>query len=918
MGKRIVIIDGNSLVNRAYYAIQRPMITRKGVYTHGVYGFINILTKIQRDYYPDALVVAFDRKAPTFRHLEYDQYKAGRKKMPDELAMQMPILKDVLSAMNIKSLEMDGFEADDIIGAVAKKAEEVGMEPLIITGDKDALQLITDKTHVLITKKGISEFDLFTNESFYNHYGFTPTQMIDYKALMGDTSDNIPGVPGVGEKTAQKLIIEFGTLDNILKNTDKISSKGLRTKLEENSQLALMSKMLATIQTTIPMEVIPDDFTFEKPDYKKLKEIYEELEFKTFITRLPKAEIKEEQSSQKNSEQFYSEKEESTTPTQLDGAKDVVSFRVDKTEDFNNIAGIFQKGGPAVLKVFSDNNHVDLPEITGLAIFFENQYFYFNMKDDQVRSKVFGIINSGKLRFLGHFLIQDYYALISLGTSLGFSKKEISFNTEFDTALGQYMLNPSTSKYDFHTMVGDYLGFDFVQNEADKPKEEQLDMFQVATSNEEDFNYGKNYCLALQAMSVLIGEKIKEEDLEEIFYTMELPLIEVLAFMEAEGFKVNPGELRQVGERLTVEIASLEKEIFQVTGEVFNISSPMQLGKVLFEGMGLPTGKKNKTGYSTSAEVLEPLRETYPIVNLILEYRQLTKLKSTYIDGLLPLIHSDGKVHPHFQQTVTATGRLSCTEPNLQNIPIRQEEGRLLRKAFIPREDNYTLVSCDYSQIELRILAHMSEDPVLLEGFMKGEDVHKITASKVFGVPEDQVTSGQRSDAKAVNFGVIYGMSSFGLSGELNITRKDAEKYISSYFEKYVNVKAYMDSQIAMARDKGFVTTILGRKRWIPEIIARNYQVRQLGERLAMNSPIQGSGADIMKVAMIKVHRAIRETGKDWALILQVHDELILEGPIEDRNEMETMLKGEMEEAVKLKVPLTVQVSSGDNWYELK
>jgi len=896
MQNRIVIIDGNSLINRAYYAMQRPMITKDGLYTQGVYGFLNMLNKINTDYVSGYIVVAFDRKAPTFRHGEFADYKAGRKKMPTELAMQLPLLKEVLQAMNIKMMEIDGFEADDIIGTVAREAEKQGLEPFIITGDKDELQLATKLTKVLITKKGISEFEIYDEEAMIEKYGFTPTQFIDYKGLMGDQSDNIPGLPGVGEKTAMKLIHEFGSIENLIANVSMVQQEKLRANIEENAQLAIMSKMLATIHVNVPIEINFEEFLNEEPDYDELIDVYTRLEFNSFLKRL-KIPESQEPSAQKKS---YHKG--------LEG-----HVIVDSQEALQNALGEKE----LFLKVFTDGNHKDNPMIEGISFQTRKGSHYIKGTDENLIDGFITLLIENQVGIMGHHLIQDYYALLNRAI-LGEKRKgiEFLFHTCFDTSLAQYVLDPSRSNYELKTLLFEYF-HEEIESESEFFKASgQLELF---TDSSVSYSaYGKNWCQAVSNLKTVLEEKIEKENLSQVMYQVELPLIEVLASMEVHGFAVDKQELLNTGKELSEKLDHLTEKIHEISGEVFNINSPAQLGVVLFEKLGLPVGKKTKTGYSTGADVLERLADKHEIISYILDYRMLAKLKSTYVEGLLPLIHKDGRIHPHFQQTVAATGRISCTEPNLQNIPIKQEYGRRIRKAFVPSGPDFSLIGADYSQIELRILAHLSEDPLLIEAFNKGEDIHRITASKVFGVPLDQVTSLQRSNAKAVNFGVIYGMSGFGLSTELNITRKEAERYIDEYFKKYVNVKNYMDKAVANAKSMGYVTTILNRKRVIHEINATNYMVRQAGERLAMNSPLQGSAADIIKLAMIKVYSQLLMRGTKSKLILQVHDELILDVHFEEIEEMKTLVEESMENAVDLKVKLDVDVNWGNNWYELK
>lgn len=886
MEKTIIIIDGNSLINRAYYAMQRPMITKEGIYTQGIYGFINMLTKIEKDYEPGYMAVAFDLKAPTFRHLEYKEYKAGRKKMPPELAMQLPLMKDILKAMNIKILEEEGFEADDIIGTVAREAEAAGLEPLIITGDKDELQLATDVTKVMITKKGISQFDLFDRQGMIDKYGFTPQQFIDYKGLMGDQSDNIPGIPGVGEKTAQKLILEFGTMDNLIANTDKISSKKLREKIEENLQLALMSKRLATINVYVPLELDFEEFKFIEPDMDRLIEIYTKLEFNSFLKKLDITAVK-----QASEEKLMD----------LDQMDCVIADNPDAFKIFDNCEHV-------AIKVLGDNNHTAVPEIYGICIMSSEGYLYVNGQNRDLVKAFIEYANEKKPRFIGHDLKNDYYMLMNYGL------KEC--NTYFDTAVGQYVLDSGRSNYDIKALAYEYF-HENIENEKDLMENSgQMDLF--SDMSKQFSQFGFKWCAIVKSLNLLLEKKIKEAELEKVLYEVELPLIEVMASMEYEGVVCDREELKSLGAAMTEQISKITEEIYRLAGEEFNINSPVQLGHILFEKLELTAGKKTKRGYSTSAEVLEKIIDEHDIVPLILEYRTLTKLNSTYIEGLLPLISDKNTIHAHFNQTVTTTGRISCTEPNLQNIPIRQELGRQLRKAFVPRDSGHILVGADYSQIELRVLAHMADDQVLIDAFNNGEDIHRSTAANVLGVNPEHITMEERSRAKAVNFGVIYGMSSFGLSSELHITRKEADDYIKTYFEKHSAVKEFMDRQVDFCRNNGYVTTMLGRKRYINEITASGFMTRQVGERLAMNSPIQGSAADIIKLAMIKVYNSLKESGMKSKLILQVHDELIIDTCIEEQAAVESLLVENMESAMEMKTKLLADLNHGSSWYELK
>ncbi len=936
---KIIIIDGNSLINRAYYALQRPMITKSGLYTQGVYGFLNMLNKIKTDYSPDYIAVAFDRKAPTFRHLEYAEYKAGRKKMPPELAMQLPLLKEVLDAMKVKMLEIDGFEADDIIGTVVRKAEAEGLEPLVITGDKDELQLATEKTKILITKKGISEFDLYDEAAMQEKYGFSPEQFIDFKGLMGDPSDNIPGIPGVGEKTALKLVQEYGSVSNLIDNVDQISSKSLRQKIEENAQLAVMSRRLATINTEVPIEIEFEEFKSEEPDYDALIELYIKLEFNSFLKKLQPKMKESAGNGKKSSSQVFLEGSilsdyslaEANVPTkhiltEIREREKTEQILISKESDLDLLRKDLEENQTVVLKVFNDRNHKAIPLVYGISVLSTNAGYFLPGENLELLKSLLDLLLQKKVSLTGHNLKEDYYTLMangivkapdaeSAGTAFNGAADNL-FQTGFDTAIAQYVLDPSRSDYGLKSMMLEYFHEDMEDEATFFSENGQLGF--LAQSDLKYMEYGMKWCLAIERLTIALSNKLTEEDLDHVYYEVELPLIEVLASMESCGFAVNREELMKTGTMLGEKIGELTVRIYELAGEEFNINSPLQLGVILFEKLELPYGKKTKRGYATGIEVLEKLKDDYEIVDLILEYRMYAKLKSTYIEGLLPLIHQDHKIHAHFQQTVAATGRISCTEPNLQNIPIRHELGRKLRKAFVPESDEYVLVGADYSQIELRILAHLSQDPLLIDAFNHGDDIHKITASKVFGVPEDQVTSLQRSNAKAVNFGVIYGMSAFGLSTGLNITRKEAEQYIGEYFKKYTKVKEFLDGLVANCKKNGYVTTILKRKRMVHEINASNYMVRQAGERLAMNSPIQGSAADIIKLAMIKVYRELTRERTQSKLILQVHDELIIQTHKSELEKVKKLLEDNMENAVELCVKLLAELSTGENWYDLK
>ena len=881
--ERIIIIDGNSLVNRAFYAIQRPMITKEGIYTQGIYGFLSMLYKIQEDYSPDYAAVAFDLKEPTFRHKEYSGYKAKRRPMPPELAMEMPILKDILRAMNIAILEKPGFEADDILGTVSKIAEEKGIEPIIITGDKDSLQLASDTTKVLFTKKGVSDFDLYDKDKVVERYGLTPLQFIDLKGIMGDTSDNIPGVPGIGEKGGIELLTQFGSLENMLDHTDEIKKPAMRAKVEENADLARMSKHLATIIRDVPMDVDLNEMRFGEPDQDKLRELFEKLEFKNFLKKLGPA---------------------GTGKIEIKIPEDIREVFVRSSDDLDALDAF--KGQEVFVMQFGEFSHSKDLRPEGLVFKTPDLACYVDLRSlsfQQFSEK----LNDLGLRVYGHDVKNFLYGTIYTGSAC----PEVTF----DTSVCEYCIDPTRKDYGLESVAYDRLGYEASSDENAQGQDDQMDLFR--DSAKDDLRRGMFCASITDALRKVQESELKKQGLEKVFYGCELPLIEVLASMEAAGICCDAQFLKDFGKSLEKDVQALENEIHDLAGETFNIKSPIQLGEILFEKLELPFGKKTKRGYSTSAEVLEKLRDKHPIVDKVLEYRNLTKLASTYIDGMIPLIAPDGRIHCHFQQTVAQTGRISCTEPNLQNIPVRQELGRQIRKAF-HAGDGKVLIGADYSQIELRILAHLSEDEALLSAFNNNEDIHRLTASRVLGIPYDQVTPNERAKAKAVNFGVIYGMSGFGLSEEIHTTRKEAEEYIREYFLKHPKVKDYLDSRIELARTKGYAETILGRKRLIREISSPNYMLRQFGERLAMNTPIQGSAADIIKLAMNKVYRELKDKYPGSRLILQIHDELIIEADTEDKEEIAALLRRSMEEAVELSVKLTVELNTSDNWYDLK
>ncbi len=893
--KRIIAIDGNSLINRAFYALP-PLSNKDGICTNAVYGFVNMLNKIMAEYEPEYIAVAFDMKDPTFRHKEYSEYKAGRRKAPFELIQQFPILKDLLGRMDIQCLELSGFEADDIIGTIVKRGEAAGLEPYVITGDKDALQLASDTTKIIITKKGLTEFDVYDKDAMMERYHMTPEQFIDLKGLMGDQSDNIPGIPGVGEKTGIALIEQFGSVEEMLSRTEEIKRPKLREKVEEHAALARLSRKLAEINTNVPLEMDFEEMKVTHPDVNRVTSLYRELELFSLIGKIDKTWLAD----------FRPEEEktggEKALPTE--GVKVLLEGK----DDVSGLLDDLRKQDTVFLKVFGDPDHVNQPAIYGMALGLGETLYYVTQKETM--DPIMAILGEGTIGIRGHLLKDGYYMMKSL------AGRELKLKTAFDIGIAQYVLEPQRGDFGVKALSIMYAGTE-LENEKDFLKNNsQTDLF--GNSDHSFAEYAARCMELLELVEPVQQGDLKDKGLEEVYYDIELPLIEIFADMEYRGFKADREELLKIGGIIEENLQGMQERIYELAGEEFNINSPKQLGTILFEKLDMPGAKKTKTGYSTNVDVLEKLKDEYEIAGLVLEYRTLTKLRSTYVEGLLPLISpTDGKIRAHFQQTGTATGRISCTEPNLQNIPVRQELGRNLRKAFVA-DEGCTLVDADYSQIELRILAHISGDENMIAAFQNGEDIHRSTAARVFEVPEAEVTSIQRSNAKAVNFGVIYGMSGFGLSENLHISRRQAEKYINDYFEKYKAVREYMDRTIEECRDKGYVTTIKGRRREIVDIRNSNFMKRQLGERLAMNSPIQGSAADIIKIAMIKVFEELRERGFRSKMILQVHDELIINTYEDEKEDVMELLKRNMMGADELRVPLEVGMDSGSNWYEVK
>lgn len=873
MEKTLIIIDGNSIVNRAFYALP-DLTNKKGLHTHAIFGFTNMLFKLIDTYKPTHISVAFDKKAPTFRHLEYKEYKAGRKKMPDELKQQLEPLKNLLDAFNINRLEIEGYEADDIIGTVSLKAEQDGYKVYIVTGDKDAIQLASKTTTTLITKKGVGEVEEYDFNKVEEKYGMTPTQFIDLKGLMGDKSDNIPGVPGIGEVTGIKLIKEFGSIENIIENIDSVKGSP-RKKIEENKELAIMSKRLATIIRDVPIDFDLEKLEFGNYDKSKLIEVFNELDFNTLISRLD-----------------------------LDEEVKVIVNKLEDVEEFINKARSSKK---IILKTISRTGNILEKNIMQIYLSVDGEELFW--ADESQIDEIKELLVDEDLRVYGYNLKEDYIALRPYGISLS--------NIYFDIAIAEYLIDSSSSNYTYDSIAMNYFGQKIKSSEELLGKGVKAKKYEDLEKEELDNTIGSIVQLVEKVVPKM-EEKLVNMDMDGLFYHVEIPLVEVLGYMEYEGVMVDKDKLIELGEEFKISIDKLEKDIYNLAGEEFNINSPKQLGVILFEKLELPVIKKTKTGYSTNAEVLEHLSDKHEIIDKITEYRQIVKLKSTYVDGLINIINPiSHRIHSSFNQTITTTGRISSTDPNLQNIPVRLELGRNIRKVFIA-DKGFKLVDADYSQIELRVLAHMSQDEHMIDAFNHNVDIHTKTASQVFGIDINDVTSEQRSAAKAVNFGIVYGISDFGLAKNLHIPVKEAKNYIDSYLNTYEDIKSYMDSTIEEAKEDGYVKTILNRRRYIPEIKSSNTILKNLGKRLAMNAPIQGSAADIIKIAMVNVYKKLEERDLKSKLVLQVHDELIIECIEEELEEVSKIVKDEMEHAVSMDVNLDVDLNTGDSWYETK
>ena len=901
--KKIMILDGNSLLFRAFYALP-PLKTKKGQYTNAVYGFLSMLYKLIDTYSPEYLCVAFDPEKPTFRHQQYKDYKATRQKAPSELVQQFQLIRDVLDIHRIKRVEVEGFEADDLAGTFACAAKEQGTDVYLVTSDKDYLQLIDENVKVILTKKGVSNTEEMDLKSMEEEYGLTPEQFVDLKALMGDSSDNIPGVSGVGEKTALKLMQEYKSLDNIYENIDSIKGK-LKEKLEADKMQAYMSQTLARIITDIPIEFDIEEFKMQKPDMKKLSELYDELEFRVFKKRVAE-EIPADDSGRQISLFDAGTADRSAPPVKCD-----IIYIGDN--NINDIDNSITKSKKTSVKFLLDGERALTSNAIALGISNGDKIYYIDFEKadgNKVIESLKDIFESRDIAVWGHNLKNEIIYLMKNNIQIN--------NIKFDSEIGKYLLNPSESSYSI-----DKIAYEFMNTEI--PSENQILGTGVKRKTfkelglEERKTYIFNYLNTVNKAQKQISSDINELQMTSLYENIELPLIEVLAYMEFVGFKVDLNVIDKLGVHFQEEISELEKTIYELAGESFNINSPKQLSVILFEKLGLPIIKKTKTGISTDIEVLERLSSEHEIVEKIIEYRSMVKLNSTYVEGLKSAVNKDtGRVHSIFNQTIASTGRISSTEPNLQNIPTRTPEGRELRKAFIP-EDNYSLCDADYSQIELRVLSHLANEQNLIDAFEHDLDIHAKTASQVFHVELSEVTPEMRSRAKAVNFGIVYGISDYGLSRDLKIPRKEAKKYIDNYMAYYSNIEKYMKDIIEQGKKDGYVTTYFGRRRYIPELSSRNFNIRSFGERIALNTPVQGTAADIIKAAMVGVYNRLKNNKMKSKLILQVHDELIIEAYEEELEEVKVILKEEMENVVvDFKVRLKSDISTGGSWYEAK
>ena len=927
--KKLVLIDGNSIMNRAFYGIMgsKALTTKDGKYTNAIYGFLAILFKLLEEEKPDYIGVTFDLKAPTARHKMYEGYKANRKGMPTELAEQMPIIKDVLRAMNIDIIEKEGYEGDDVIGTLSRYGEQKGLEVVILSGDRDTFQLATDNVRINIprTKGGKTETEIFNREKVKEVYGIEPKQLIEVKGLQGDASDNIPGVPGIGEKTALSLVQKYETIDNLYKKLEsgEADVKGKqKEKLEQNKDLAYLSRTLGEINTKVPIEDTLEELKLEEWDKPKVLELFKELNFKRYIDRF-------------NLQNEAGKGDNFSEENNIENRYKVVEKSIEE------IKTIIEKQGKMIFYIetekVNDEDKIIKKKITGISIFnsSENEAYYIDIK------------NVGKIQVLKEIFEND--KILKIGIDLGrvyilLRQEGIDFKgINYDASIAAYILNPTNNKLKLTDLAEQYLEIDVneILGDSKSSKVEQINLFDamqgtgLSGSNEEKSEEEKIkeeqektqkaeekkctlYAYIIYKLQEITMKKLEGINAVDLFNNIDMPTVTVLANMQWNGMYADLEELNKFGKQLKEQLEIKTKMIYEMAGEEFNINSTKQLGEILFEKMKLPVVKKTKSGYSTDVDVLEKLKSEDPIISEILDYRQLMKLNSTYVEGLKPYINPKTKrIHSFFHQTITATGRISSTEPNLQNIPTRFELGKQVRKIFKP-EPGKVYIDADYSQIELRVLAHMSEDTHMVQAFKDGEDIHRQAASKVFKTPMEEVTKEQRSNAKAVNFGIVYGISDFGLGEQLGISRKIAKQYIEEYLQEYAGIKNFMDDMKEKAKETGYVETLFNRRRYIPELKSNNYMVRQFGERAAMNTPIQGTAADIMKIAMINVYKKLIEENLEAKIVLQVHDEMMIEAPLAEAEKVKEIVKTEMESAIKLNVPLIAEVSEAENWYECK
>ncbi len=905
--KRLIVIDGNSILNRAFYGIMgsKMLQTSDGTYTNAVYGFLSILFKIEEDLNPEYLVVAFDLKAPTKRHLMYKEYKGTRKGMPEELAQQMPIIKKVLTAMNIKIITKEGYEADDVLGTLSRFGEENGLEVTLLTGDRDSFQLATDKTIIRIprTKQGKTETEDFDKNKIIETYGVLPTQLIEVKGLQGDTSDNIPGVPGIGEKTALNLIKEYKSIDELYEKLEKgeTNLKGKQKEnIEANKELALLSRELGRIDVNAPIEKNLEEFKVIPWNKEEVLTIFKELRFNRYIERFSLNEDVKENTNISSEDLFNNviiledEKQEKEVIGKLLNTEEISYYF--ETEKVKNYKLIIKE------------------EIKYINIYYKAENTVYTMKFNDKLKEIF---ESKKIQKNGEKIKIDYVLLKQNGIN--------PENISFDTRIAGYLLNSVSNAYSLEELARQYLNLEIenlFENQEKEEKNMQTSLFdtveEIKEENIPNYKFAV-YAYVIGALKEILINKLEEINSLKLFNEIEIPTAEVLADMQYQGIYIDERELIKFGENLKSDLEELRIDIYEQAGEEFNINSTKQLGEILFDKLKLTASKKTKSGYSTDVEALEKIVEEHPIIQKILDYRQIMKLNSTYVEGMIPHINEEtGRIHTFFHQTVTATGRISSTDPNLQNIPTRTDLGKKLRKVFKAEKANSIFIDADYSQIELRVLAHMSNDEIMVKAFNEDSDIHTICASQIFGVPVEEVSKQLRSRAKAVNFGIVYGISDFGLSEQVGIKRKEAKQYIEQYLNTYHGIKEFMDRVVEEAKENGYVETLCNRRRYIPELKSNNYMVRKFGDRAAMNTPIQGTAADIMKIAMISVYKKLKQNKLKSKLVLQIHDELLIETYDEEKEEVINILKSSMENAMKLSVPLKVEVEEGKSWYQAK